>query len=293
MVTLLAVRGYGVSRPAVTKDESRYLLAEIPAAAATVLGALFYRVAIVMMSLLATAQQTGYFGVSLQVVDVFIAVPAIIGASALPVLARAADTDRPRLSSAFRQLFDVSVILGIGTAFILVAGARPIIAFLGGAEFAPAVAVLQIQGVAVAITFLVTLCEYMLWVLRAKRQLVTANLVGFAAAIALTAVLVPVGEARGAAIAMLIAEAILVSWLGVALFRLAPDIRPSLRTFAKALVAVSVPIGLALTPLPPLAAVALGSVVYVGLLLALRAIPLDVWRATFRRSARTDRAEGE
>lgn len=284
LATLVAIKGYAVGRPTVRRKESRYLLGEMPAAAASVLGALFYRVAIVMMSLLATAQQTGYFGVSLQVVDVFIAVPTIIGGSALPVLARAADTDRQRLASAFRQLFDASVILGVGAAYVLVVGAEPIIAFLGGKDFAPAVPVLRIQGLAVAMTFFVTLFGYMLWVLRAKRQLVTGNLVGFAVALLLTAALIPVGEAKGAALAMLIAESLLATWLGVALLRQAPEARPSVRTLGKAIVAVSVAAVVALTPLPPLAAVILGACAYVAVLLVLRAIPFEVWRATFGAS---------
>ncbi len=282
LVTLLVVKHDGVRWPAITKRESQNLLKEMPAAAATVLGALFYRVAIVMMSLLATTEETGYFSVSLQVVTVFIAVPAIIGGSALPVLARSADTDRQRLASAFRQLFDASVILGVGTAFVLVVGAKPIVAFLGGAEFAPAVPVLKIQGIAIAVTFLVTLFEYMLWVLRARRELVIANLVGFAAAITLTAALIPLAQARGAALAMFAAESILGLLLAVALFRRAPEVRPSLRTLSKALIAVSISIGIALTPLPAVEAVIFGSSAYVAVLLALRAVPFALWSATFR-----------
>jgi O-antigen/teichoic acid export membrane protein len=282
-VMLLAVKGYGGIRPTVRREEWRYLVGEMPAAASSVFGALFYRVAIVMMSLLATAQETGYFGVSLQVVDVFIAVPAIIGGSALPVLARAADTDRERLASAFQQLFDVSVILGIGTAFVLVAGAEPIIAFLGGADFAPAVPVLRIQGLAVAITFIVTLFGYMLWAVRDKRQLVIGNLSGVGAAVVLTAALVPLAEAQGAAIAMLISESLLALWLGAALLLTRPDLRPSLRTLAKALVALAAAAGVALMPLPPVVAVILGASAYLVSLLALRAIPLELWRATFGR----------
>ena len=279
--TLFAVRGYGGARPGVRRQEFRYLLGEMPAAAASVLNALFYRVAIVMMSLFASAQETGYFGVSLQVVDVFIAVAALIAGSALPVLARAADTDRQRLASAFQQLFDVSVILGAGTAFVLVVGAEPIIAFLGGADFAPAVPVLRIQGLALAATFGVTLFWYMLWAVRAKRQLVVGNLVGFGAAIVLTATLVPYAEAQGAALAMLIAESLLAVWLGIALLGHRPELRPSLRTPAKVLVALSVAAGVAIIPLPDLAAVILGSAAYVVVLLALRAIPREIWRATF------------
>ena len=256
-------------------------LGEMPAAAAATLGALYYRVAIVMMSLLATAQQTGYFGLSLQVVDVFIPITALIGGSALPLLARAAETDRQRLSFAFRQLFDVSVILGIGSAFVLVAGAEPIIAFLGGRDFEPSVAVLRIQGLAIAATFLVTLFGYMLWAVRARRQLVIGNLFGFSLAVLLTAALIPGWDAKGAALAMVVAESLLAIWLGVALLGRRPDLRPSPRTSVKALVAVTVAAGIALSPMPPLAGVILGSAGYLVVLLLLRAIPFEIWRATF------------
>ena len=281
VTTLFAVRRYGRFRPAVERDELRHLLGEMPAAIASTAGALFYRVAIVVMAILATAEQTGYFGLSLQVVDVFVAVAALIGGSALPVLARAAEKDRQRLAFAFQQLFDMSVVLGIGAAFVLVVGAEPVIAFLGGPDFEPAVPVLRIQGFAVALTFLVLLFGYVLWAVRGNRQLVVGNLVGISCAVVLTAALVPAGAAEGAALAMLIAECILVSWLGVALFRLAPDIRPSLRTLAKALAAVAAAAGIVLTPFAPLIEVVVGTILYVAILLALRAIPVEIWRATF------------
>ena len=280
VATLVVVKEYGGIRPTVMREEWLLLLREVPAAAASTLGALFYRVAIIMMSLLATSEQTGYFGLSLGVVDVLVPVAALITGAAFPILARAADTDRQRLGFAFRQLFDVVVILGIGAAFVLVAGAEPIVAFLGGAEFEPTVPVLQIQGFAIAATFLVTLFGYMLWVLRARRQLVVGNLIGLGAAVVLTATLIPAWEAKGAALAMLVAESLLAVLLGVALLRGRADLRPKLRTLAKALAAVAAAAGIALMPIPPLAGVILGSAAYLGVLLVLRAIPADIWRAT-------------
>jgi O-antigen/teichoic acid export membrane protein len=279
--TLLVVRGYGRIRPVFRREEFLLLLGQVPAAVASMLGALFYRVAIIMMSLLATSQQTGYFGLSVQVVDVFIPVATLVAGSAFPILARAADTDRQRLGFAFRQLFDVCVILGIGTAFLLVAGAQPIVAFLGGAEFEPTVPVLRIQGLALGATFLVTLFGYMLWVVRARRQLIVGNLFGLGAAAALTAALIPLWEAQGAALAMLIAESLLAVWLGISLLGRRADLRPSLRTPAKAIVAVTVAGFVALTPIPPLGSVILGTVAYLAVLVALRAIPVEIWRATF------------
>lgn len=283
--TLWAVNTPDRVHPAIRGQEWRYLLAEaLPAGAASMLSSLFYRVAIVTMSLIATAQETGYFGLSSRVAEVFIAVPWLIIGSAFPVLARAAETDQQRLVSAFQQLFDVSVILSAGTAFALVAGAEPAIAVLGGSEFAAAVPVLRIQGVAVALTFLVTLFGAMLWIVRAKRQLVIANLAGLVSAIALTAALVPVAGAKGAALAMLVAEVVLAMWLAVALFRMRPDLRPSLRTLGKSLIGAIGAAGVVLTGLPPVAALIFGASAYVAILLALRAIPYEIWRATFSRT---------
>jgi len=280
VATLVVVRDYGGIRPSVEREEWLLLLGEVPAAVASMLGALFYRVAIIMMSLLGTSKETGYYGLSLGVVDVFIPVATLIAGSAFPILARAADTDRQRLGFAFRQLFDVAVIIGIGTAFILVAGAGPIVLFLGGPDFEPTVPVLRIQGLAVAATFLVTLFGYMLWVVRARRQLVIGNLFGLAAAVGLTAALIPRWEAQGAALAMLVAESSLAAWLGVALLGNRPDLRPQLRTVAKASVAVIVAACIALAPFPPLVGVTVGTAAYLVVLLVLRAIPIDIWRAT-------------
>jgi O-antigen/teichoic acid export membrane protein len=288
VATLLVVKRDGRIRPTVRREEFLLLLGQVPAAVASMVGALFYRVAIIMMSLLATSQQTGYFGLSLQVVDVFIPVATLVAGSAFPILARAADTDRRRLGFAFRQLFDVCVILGIGTAFVLVAGAQPIIAFLGGAEFEPTVPVLRIQGLALAATFLVTLFGYLLWVVRARRQLIVGNIFGLGIAVVLTALLIPLWGAKGAALAMVIAESLLAAWLGVALLGRRADLRPQLRTTAKAIVAVAVAGSFALTPIPPLGSTILGAAAYVVVLLLLRAIPADIWRATLGAWRRVD-----
>jgi O-antigen/teichoic acid export membrane protein len=180
-------------------------------------------------------------------------------------------------------LFDVSVIVGFGIAFVLVAGAEPIVTFLGGAEFAPSVPVLRIQGLAVAATFFLTLFGYMLWVVGARKQLVVANLAGLGAAVALTAALIPTWEAKGAATAMFIAEVLWAAWLGIALLRSRADLRPRLRTVAKATVAVTVAGAIAVSPLSPLTGVVLGAGAYFGVLLALRAIPMEIWHATIGR----------
>lgn len=279
VLTLRLIGSGNRTRPNFDTRELRYLFAEtIPAGSASVLSSLFYRIALVVMALVASDQQTGYFGISFRVSEIFVAVPPLIVASALPLLARIAEADHQRLRGAFQRLFDVSVILGGLTMFCLVVGAKPVIGFLGGSEFAPAVPVLRIQGAAIGATFLVTLFSGMLWVVRAKRQLVIGNAFGLVAAGTLTLVFVPLGEAKGAAFAMVCAESLLLLWLGVALLGRRPELRPSLRTASKVLVALSLAFAFVLLPVPDLVALILGSVAYIALLAALRALPSNIWR---------------
>jgi O-antigen/teichoic acid export membrane protein len=282
--TLFLIRSHRSVRPGADREEWRYLLAEtLPAAAASVLASLFYRVAIVMMSVISTAVQTGYFSASFRVIEALVAVPSLVVGSAYPILARAAETDRERLSYGFQRLFDVCVILGAWTALALVVGAEPIIDFIGGADFEPAVPVLQIQGPALAATFLVALFGGTLWVVRAKRELVIGNVVGVAAAIALTGVLVPIADAKGAAVAMLCAEALLAAWLGVALLRKRPELRPAAGVLPKVLAALAAGAAFGLVPLPDVVAVVLGSAAYFGVLVVLRGIPAEIWHAVTSR----------
>lgn len=288
-VTLLTIRGQRSLRPRADRQEWQYLLAEtLPAAAASVLASLFYRVAIVMMSVIASAVQTGYFSLSFRVIEAFVAVPSLVVGSAYPVLSRAADTDQHRLSYGFQRLFEICVILGAWTALAVGAGAEPVIHLVGGAGFDPAVPVLRIQAPALAASFLVALFSGMLWVVRAKRELVIGYVAGVTAAIALTAVLGALAEAKGAAIAMTCAETLLAVWLGVALLRSRPDLRPSLRIVPKLLVALAAGAALMFAPLPDILAVVVGSAAYFGILLVLGAVPAEIWHALPLRRGETE-----
>lgn len=291
-IVLLIATGFAIRHtirlaPRIEREEWRYLLVEtIPAAAASTLASLFYRVAIIMMSLIATAQATGYFSASFRVVEAIVAIPSLLIGSAFPVLSRAAETDEGRLAYAMQRLFDVSVILGAGTALVVSLGAGPAIAVLAGPAFEPAVPVLRIQGIALGATFFVALWGGTLWVVREKRALVVANLAGVVCAIVLTAALVPAHEAEGAAIAMTCSEVLLAGLLGVALLRRRPALRPALGVVPKALAGLALAglVAWAARPLPDAASTILAGVAYLGVVVGLRGIPPEIWQTVGLRS---------
>ena len=279
-LTAFAIRGRSLLRPRFQSEEWRYLMREaLPVAIASTIGAFFYRSAIITMSLIATPDETGYFSASFRVIEAILIVAGLVTASAFPIVARAAHDDRGRLVYAMQRLFDVGVILGVWAASCVVLGAEAAMAIVGGPEFEPAAAVLQVQGVALAWGFLVAVWATGLWALRDQRALAWANLVGVGLAIGLTAALIPRYGAMGAAVAMTIVEALLAAMYAYALMRNRPDLRPSLAVVPKSVAAALPGLVLWFTPLPDLAKVAVATVLFYVVLIVLRGIPEDVTKA--------------
>jgi O-antigen/teichoic acid export membrane protein len=279
VATLLAMRGRTALTPAIDREEVRYLLKEtLPAATASVLASSFYRVAIVMMSLIATAQQTGFFSASFRVIEVIIPVPSLIVGAAFPILARAAAEDRERLSYALQRLFEIGLILGCRAGLCAVIGARPAIDYLGGSDFAPSAAVLRLQGIALAASFVFPIWAAGLWVTRSLRWLIASDLVGVTLAVALTGLLASSHGARGAAVAMTVSEGVLVTCCGIALMR-QPGLRAEFSVVPKVVLGLTAGGATWLLPVPDVAKVAIATFLYFGSLLVTRAVPPDVWRS--------------
>ena len=246
--------------------------------AASAVGIVYYRVAIVLLSLIATQQETGYFGASFRVIDALTVVPVLLASTAFPVLSRAARDDEERLRYAAHRLFDVMLIVGVWFALSTGIAAAPAIKIIAGNEFSPSVPVLQIQAASLLATFLAGASGYTLLALRRHSALLVANAIALAIAVALTLVLGASHGAKGAAVAMTIAEFVLVTLQSAALVRYRRDLRPHLAFVPQIAVATVCASSIAFLPgLPALAAWAVSTLIFFVLLFALRGVPPECW----------------
>lgn len=283
-LTAWLVRGQLSLAPAFDRATWRWLLAlTLPFAAATAVGVIYAYVTIVLMSLVATAHETGIFGAAFRVFAVIATIPGLLVMTAFPVLARAARDDRERLTYAVQRLFEVCVILGIGAGLVTVVAAPTAISLLAGHKYAGAVPVLRIQGVVLLASFLVALGGFALLSLRRHRALLLANAAALLTASTLTLALAPGHGAVGTAYANLGGEAVLVAGYFLALRRGEDGARISLELLPRIVVAAAAAVAVAFVPVAPLAAAVLAGGVYVGALLALRAVPVEVFEALRRR----------
>jgi O-antigen/teichoic acid export membrane protein len=210
-VTVPLVRGRTPLRPGLRSREVWWPLVRdtLPYTLAVALNVVYFRLTILIMSLIASDLETGYVGTSVRVVEILLVLPPVVIGAAYPILARAARDDPERYGYAMKRILDLGVIFGAWLAMNVVVGAELAIHVLAGPDGAPAVPVLRIQGLALLATSLGVAAGYGLLSLRRHGSLLLSNGVAIAVVVVLTLVLVPDSGAKGAALAALIAESVL------------------------------------------------------------------------------------
>lgn len=259
-------------------------------AAAIALNAMYFRTALIALSLLSTEQQTGYMATALRVMEVLLGVPALVFGAAFPILARAAQDDRERLESAAARLVELAVVLGVAVALVLLLAAEPIVTVLAGDRSDPSIALLRIEAVALIATFVAVAAGYVLLALRRHRDILLGNVVALLVALTITPLLIVAHDSTGAAIGVLAAELALGAVTLTLLVRSCPRVALALRRAPRIFVAGALA-GLAfLIPgLPAIGDTLLAMIAYAALLAALGRFPpeiADAVRGAPQRDAR-------
>jgi O-antigen/teichoic acid export membrane protein len=278
IMTVTLVRGAMPIRPALNLAEWQTLtLGMLPYAAATALNVAYFRIAIILMSLLSTATETGYFSVSFRIMEILLPVPGLLVAAVFPIVARAARDDAQRLAFVSGRMYETAVLAGTWLVICVELGAPFAIKFLAGPAGEPSVAVLRLQAVALLATFIAVACGFVLLSLHRHRDLMLANLVALLISAGLLVALVDPLGAKGAAIATASAECVLALVSTLFMTRARPELRPPLGAIGTAALAGAPAVAIAFVPgLHPVLAVAAATVVYFGILAALGRIPSEL-----------------
>jgi len=281
LATARVVRRDTPLAPAFERVRWRALLHETALyAVASALGAVYFQIAMVTMSLLDPGRQTGYYAVSFRIIELFNMVPWLLASSVLPVLAIAAARDRARLRYVSERVFEGSVIAGGLFAIAIIFGARFGIAVVAGVKGYPSIGVLRIMGIGMTATFLVSSWGFVLLSLRLLRALVIANAGILAAAVTLSLILIPTLHARGAAITTAVLELALAGAYVMLLWH--QGIRPPSRFLTRFLMALVPALGVgaliltARSLVASVGAVVVASAIYLAILLLLDAVPQEL-----------------
>jgi O-antigen/teichoic acid export membrane protein len=286
--TMLLIRGRIPLRPAFERREWLHLVRDAPAyAVASAIGFVYFRVEVVLISLIGTEAQTGDFGVAFRIVEIVAGIPLLASVSLFPLLTRAGRDDRARLSSMVERMTAAYLAVGGGIAVGLVVGAPFAIKVAAGPGYDDAVDVLRVMGAAMAFTFLISSWSFALLARRRHAALLFANVGALLLAIVATLLLVPDHGAVGAATAAAITEVVLATTYAILLLHPSTGLSTGLRACWPVPVAAGLALAAAfVSHLPSFLAMALALAIYGGVLLLLGAVPQEAIAAF--RAVRND-----
>ena len=279
-VPLVAGRD-AVVRPRFDRAAQRQLVrTALPMAIALALGELYFRLVIVLMSLISNTQQTGYFGGSVRALQSLTELPTLIAAVSLPLLATAAREDRTRLRYAVSGLGQGAVIAGVLLVLVTIRVAEPIMVIIGGKAFRPAGDVLRIQVGALVFIMLYQIWGASLLALDRQRELIFTNSVGLAGLALFAALLIPPYGAEGGAAASVTADALLAGLIYWRLHRATGRVMvPAGFLIRVALAAAAACAVLFISGLPDFVAAALAGAVFLAVGQLVGMIPPEVHAA--------------
>jgi len=276
-VTIPFVRGLVPLWPSFELREwGRVLRLTVAYAAVTAVGTIYVSITVILISLVGSGRETGYYGASFRIISVVAVLPLLLVGSAFPLLARVAVDDTERHRYARQRLLEVSLIVGGWAALCLSLGASVAIGVVAGSKFDPSVGVLQIQAWMLIGTFLAVAMGFVLLSLRRHTALLVANGLALATSVALTLALVPGHGAKGAAVAAVTGESTLALLYAITLFRGAWG-EPWSRVFPAVFAGIGLSLALLLVPgLRDVPLVLAATGVYFGTLLVTRSIPPEL-----------------
>ena len=193
--------------PSIDLGEWRKMVGRIlPYSAAVVLSVVYFQIAQIMVSVLSSPSETGYFGVAFRVLVAFTVLPPLLVSTSLPLLARAARDDDDRFDYASRRLVETMLLAGCGVALGLYLGAAFAVPLIAGPGFGPSVDVVHILAFALLGSFVIGARGYGLLSLDRLRAMLVCNAIALTVVVVAGVPLIEAYGAEGAAIAMVAAE---------------------------------------------------------------------------------------
>ena len=145
-----------IARPRISSEHTYAVIRTgLPIAVASVVGVLYVRVLVILMSLLTDrTQQVGYFVTSSRVVEVAAGIPVLVIGVMLPVATAVARFEQQRLAYMTGRLAQFMLLAGVAASLLLWTLAPTILRVAGGPQYVGGTPVLQVQGFALITVFL-------------------------------------------------------------------------------------------------------------------------------------------
>jgi O-antigen/teichoic acid export membrane protein len=273
-------------RPAFDWPLSRQLLGwALPVGATALIVNVYFRIDLILLSLLSNHKQVALYGVAYKVFEALSILPGYFIVTVVPELSRAAE-NRERLDDLVQKSFTALQILATLVVVLFAGLASDISEIIGGSAFEGATPVLVLLTVAVAISTVNFVFGTTLIALNRQSVVFRMAIATLAVNVALNLVLGPLWGARGAALALVVTEVanLVIAVLVYRRYATLPKLHQVERRLAAGALAAAAVLGVQMLPgaeeLGPFTEAVIagtaGVVTYFGSLYALRAMPSEL-----------------
>jgi O-antigen/teichoic acid export membrane protein len=242
---------------------------------AIALSQVYFRVDTVLLAMLRSAEEVGYYGAAYKFVELAVIVPGAVGISMFPPLARFVAARDPRANGLIQKSFDVLLAAAVPVMVIMLAYPEEIVSVTAGDEFREAAPAVRILAPFALFAFVGAVLWRVLMAADRDRALMWIAVFILAANIALNLIFVPVYGFEAAAAITVASEALVTIPIAIGVWR--EGRLPNLR-YAAAVAFAGAAMAATILLLPgPVPAVALvASAVYAALLLVLPGTARDL-----------------
>ncbi len=273
----------------------------LPYGTAIILATIYFRIDVILLSLLKDSEEVGVYGVAMRIVENLQMIPVFFMNSALPVMTRLLTDNLTKLRLLIQYAFDFLLMLGVPLVVGGIVLAYPLIVVVSSPEFISDLSIgfygsdiaLQILLVAMLLAFISNLFGYTL--LAGNQQIKLLYIAAGAAVFNVLANLAVIPEwgFRGAALTSIASEVIVIV-AGFWLVRSLTGVRLRLWTTGKICLAAGV-MGVTVWWLQPvtyelwqnknlLVLIPLGMLIYGLIILATKAVTPEMWALVRKRT---------
>jgi O-antigen/teichoic acid export membrane protein len=241
------------------------------------LSLIYFRIDTVLLALLRSAEEVGYYGAAYKFIELVVLIPAAVGISIFPPLARFLATDDPRLPGLVQKAFDVLLAAAVPVIVVMIAYAEEIIELTAGEEFAEAATALRLLAPFALFSFVNAVLWRVLMASDRDRILLGVAVFILVLNVVLNLIFVPVYGFEAAAAITAVSEGLVT--LPIAYFVYREGRLPDLRyAWTIAVATAAMVLAVVLFPGPALLIGALASSLYLAVLLVLPGTARDVVR---------------
>ncbi len=253
-----------------------------PLAISVIFTLIYFKFDTILLSIMKPAEDVGIYGAAYKILEVLIAFSAIFCGLVLPLLSRFKDSDPERFKSIFQRSFDTLVTLAcplvIGVLFL----ARPIMTFIGGAEFTISGIPLQILIFAVAIIFVGNLFGHTIVALDKQKKMMWVYITGAFLSIVTNLIFIPPFSYIGASVTTVFVEIVVVIWGGIIIYKTIRFL-PNLKILVKSILCslAMIPILTIFSQVNFIVLIISSSILYFGMLYLVGGIKKEVLKELF------------